>query len=46
MSNVPKIRFKEFSREWESKKLGDITECLDNKRKPLNSKEREKIKSK
>lgn len=44
MSNVPKIRFKEFSREWESKKLGDITECLDNKRKPLNSKEREKIK--
>lgn len=26
--------------EWEEKKLGDIAECLDNKRKPLNSTER------
>ncbi|MCD4758748.1 MAG: restriction endonuclease subunit S [Arcobacteraceae bacterium] len=26
MSNVPKLRFKEFSGEWEEKKLGDIAE--------------------
>ncbi len=26
MSNVPKLRFKEFSGEWEEKKLGEITE--------------------
>lgn len=29
--------------EWEEKKLGDISECLDNKRKPLNSTEREEM---
>lgn len=28
MSNVPKLRFKEFSEEWESKKLGDICEII------------------
>ena len=26
--------------EWEEKKLGEIADCLDNKRKPLNSNER------
>ena len=30
--------------EWEEKKLGDIAECLDNKRKPLNSTERVEMK--
>lgn len=30
--------------EWEEKRLSEITECLDNLRKPLNSNEREKIK--
>ena len=30
--------------EWEEKKLEKIADCLDNKRKPLNSTEREKIK--
>ena len=44
MRNVPKLRFKEFSGDWEEKKLGDIADCLDNKRKPLNSAERDKIK--
>ena len=29
---------------WEGKKLGDIAECLDYRRKPLNSSERELIK--
>lgn len=28
MRNVPKLRFKEFSGEWESKKLGDICEII------------------
>ncbi|MBU5316909.1 restriction endonuclease subunit S [Clostridium bornimense] len=42
------IRFKddegkEFP-EWEEKKLSNITVCLDNKRKPLNSSERDKRK--
>ena len=44
MNRVPKLRFKEFSGDWEEKKLGDIADCLDNKRKPLNSAERDKIK--
>ena len=30
--------------QWEEKKLEKIADCLDNKRKPLNSTEREKIK--
>lgn len=30
--------------EWEEKRLEEVTECLDNLRKPLNSNEREKIK--
>ena len=29
---------------WEEKKLGEVVECLDNKRKPLNSNERDSIK--
>lgn len=28
MKNVPKLRFKEFSGEWEEKKLGDICEII------------------
>ena len=42
------LRFKDSNGndypEWEEKKLGEIAECLDNLRKPLNSNEREKIK--
>ena len=31
-----KLRFADFTEEWEVKKLGDIVEFLDNKRIPLN----------
>jgi type I restriction enzyme S subunit len=41
--NVPKLRFKEFSGEWEEKKLGEVCDCLDNIRKPLNDEERQKV---
>ncbi len=30
--------------EWENKRLGEVCECLDNKRQPLNNSERENIK--
>ena len=29
MRKVPKLRFKEFSDEWEEKKLGEISEVKD-----------------
>lgn len=35
MSNVPKLRFKEFSGEWEKKKLGDITTKIGSGNTPL-----------
>lgn len=42
------LRFKDSNGndypEWEEKRLEEVTECLDNLRKPLNSNEREKIK--
>lgn len=42
------IRFKddngkEFP-DWEEKRLGDVSECLDNQRKPLNDSERQNMK--
>lgn len=40
MRNVPKLRFKEFTDEWEEKKLGEITNFLDGKRKPLKDSDR------
>jgi type I restriction enzyme S subunit len=44
------LRFKDddgsYYPEWEVKKLGDIAECLDNLRKPLNSSERQKMQGK
>ena len=40
MRNVPKLRFKEFSGEWEEKKLGEISNFLDGKRKPLKDSDR------
>lgn len=44
------IRFKDESgknfTEWEEKKLGEVCDCLDNKRKPLNDSERNKMKGK
>ena len=42
--NVPKLRFKDNNGndypQWEKKKLGDIVQFLDNKRKPLEQSER------
>lgn len=32
MNKVPKLRFKEFNREWEEKSLNDITELIDGDR--------------
>ena len=40
---VPEIRLAGFTGDWEQRKLGDIAECLDNMRIPLNAEEREKI---
>lgn len=40
MRNVPKLRFKEFNGEWEEKKLGEISNFLDGKRKPLKDSDR------
>lgn len=42
--NTPKLRFPEFTDEWEEKKLGEISTFLDNKRKPLKDQERNKMK--
>ena len=39
---VPKLRFGEFSGEWEEKALGSIAENLSNKRIPITSAKREK----
>ena len=43
--NIPKLRFPEFknTREWTERKLGEVAECLDNKRIPLNEYQRGKI---
>lgn len=41
---VPELRFPEFSGEWEEKRLGEVSICLDNKRVPINSNKRKKMK--
>ena len=38
------VRLPGFDGEWEEVRLEDVAECLDNKRIPLNSAEREKMK--
>jgi len=40
--NVPKLRFKEFSGEWEEKKLGNIATFYNSKRIPLTDTDRVK----
>ena len=40
---VPEIRFEGFTEAWEQRKLGEVTQCLDSERVPINSEEREKI---
>jgi len=42
MSNVPKLRFKEFSGEWEEKKLDNLAKFYNSKRIPLTESDREK----
>ncbi len=37
---VPKLRFKEFSGEWEEKKLGEVINFFDGKRKPIKESDR------
>lgn len=39
----PKIRFKGYTDEWEQRKLGEVAQCLDSERIPINAEEREKI---
>ena len=39
----PDIRFKGYTDEWEQRKLGEVTQCLDSERVPINSEERKKI---
>lgn len=41
-SNVPKLRFPGFTEPWEQRKLGDIVDFLDDRRKPLDSGKRER----
>ena len=33
--SIPKLRFPEFTDEWEQRKLGEIVDFLDDKRKPI-----------
>jgi len=40
---VPKLRFGEFSGEWEEKKLEDVSKFYDGKRKPIKSSDRAKM---
>lgn len=40
-NNIPEIRFGGFEGEWEVKRLGDITDFLDEQRRPLASGTRE-----
>lgn len=37
MSNVPKVRFKGFTDEWEDRKLGELANFFDNQRIPIES---------
>ena len=39
----PKVRFAGFTDAWEQRKLGEIADCLDSMRVPINSEERGKI---
>lgn len=35
MSNIPKIRFKRFTEEWEQRKLGELTAKIGSGKTPL-----------
>ena len=38
--NIPEVRFKGFSDDWEQRKLEDVVDFLDTKRKPLKESDR------
>ncbi len=40
---IPALRFPEFSTEWVEKRLGEVVDFLDGKRKPLKDSDRSKI---
>ena len=42
--NVPQLRFQEFDGEWKHKKLGEVSNFLDGRRKPIKSDDRSKMK--
>ena len=39
----PDLRFPGFTDDWEQRKLGEVAQCLDSERIPINAEEREKI---
>ncbi|MFP9118752.1 restriction endonuclease subunit S [Flavobacterium sp. RNTU_13] len=41
---TPKLRFPEFSGAWEEKKLGDVSNFLDGRRRPIKQSDRNNIK--
>lgn len=43
MSNVPKLRFKEFKDKWLNRTLSDVADFLDGRRKPIKESERAKM---
>lgn len=42
-SKYPELRFKGFTEPWEQRKVGEISECLDSMRVPLNANERKQM---
>lgn len=45
-TNNPQLRFSEFEGEWELKRLGEVSNFLDGRRKPIKSNDRSKMKGK
>ncbi|MCH9845251.1 MAG: restriction endonuclease subunit S [Alphaproteobacteria bacterium] len=41
--NTPNLRFPNFTDEWQERRLGEVVDCLDNQRIPINESGREKI---
>ena len=44
LMNAPKLRFKEFTDGWKDKKLEDVVDFLDDRRKPIKDSDRNNIK--
>ena len=43
-NNIPKLRFSEFDGEWKERRLGEVSNFLDGRRKPIKSDDRSKMK--